>query len=99
MYTPAASDPGLKGNLEAVLVFPGGVTTRVKAGDVIDERRVAKVAINEVVLTDLKGRNVQRLAFGSSAVTREQTPLQPAGGVLPASMLALPPAMPQSVLR
>src|SRR5436305_700921 len=64
---------GLKGNLEAVLVFPGGVTTRVKAGDVIDERRVAKVAINEVVLTDLKGRNVQRLAFGSSPITREQT--------------------------
>ena len=90
---------GLKGNLEAVLVFPGGVTTRVKAGDVIDERRVAKVAINEVVLTDLKGRNVQRLAFGTSAMTREQTSLQPAGGMQPASMLALPPAMPQPMLR
>jgi len=90
---------GLRGNLEAVLVFPGGVTTRVKAGDVIDERRVAKVAINEVVLTDLKGKNVQRLAFGSSAMTREQTPLLPTGGLAPAGMLPLPPAMPQAAAR
>jgi type IV pilus biogenesis protein PilP len=90
---------GLKGNLEAVLVFPGGVTTRVRTGDVIDERRVAKVAINEVVLTDLKGKNVQRLAFGSSAMTREQTPLLPTGGLAPAGMLPLPPAMPQAAAR
>jgi type IV pilus biogenesis protein PilP len=80
---------GLKGNLEAVLVFPGGVTQRVKAGDVIDDRRVAKVAINEVVLTDLKGKNVQRLAFGSAPMTREHTPLPGTNGVQPA-MLSLP---------
>lgn len=90
---------GLKGNLEAVLVFPGGVTTRVKAGDVIDERRVARVAINEVVLTDLKGRNVQRLAFGSSPMTREQTPLLSINGMQAAPAFPLPAAMPQPVLR
>lgn len=79
---------GLKGDLAAVLVFPGGVTQRVKAGDVIDDRRVTKVSINEVVLTDLKGRNIQRLAFGTSATTREATPsmqnsgsMQPPGGM------------------
>jgi type IV pilus biogenesis protein PilP len=90
---------GLKGQLEAVLVFPGGVTTRVRTGDVIDERRVAKVAINEVVLTDLKGRNVQRLAFGTSAMTREHTPLVPGNGMPPSPLLPLPPAMPQAMLR
>ena len=55
---------GLQGRLEAVLVFASGVTQRVKAGDVLDDRRVANVSLNEVVLTDLHGRNVQRLAFG-----------------------------------
>lgn len=74
---------GLKGNLEALLVFPGGVTQRVKAGDIIDDRRVARVGLNEVVLTDLKGKNVQRLAFGSAPVTRENTPLPGSAGAQP----------------
>lgn len=91
---------GLRGNLEAVLVFPGGVTQRVKAGDVIDDRRVAKVAINEVVLTDLKGRNVQRLAFGASPITRENTPLPPMAIAQPPSMpLPMPGSMPQNAPR
>ena len=85
---------GLKGSLEAVLVFPGGVTQRVKTGDVIDDRRVAKVAINEVVLTDLKGKNVQRLGFGALATTREAT-LQPqSNGPMP-----FPPGMPSPMAR
>lgn len=87
---------GLKGNLEALLVFPGGVTQRVRAGDVIDDRRVAKVAINEVVLTDLKGRNVQRLAFGAAPMTRENTPLPAAAGA-PGSML--PPPLPSPMME
>lgn len=87
---------GLKGNLEALLVFPGGVTQRVKAGDVIDDRRVAKVAINEVVLTDLKGHHVQRLAFGATPMTRENTPLQAAAGA-PGSML--PPPLPSPMMQ
>lgn len=91
---------GLRGNLEALLVFPGGVTQRVKAGDVIDDRRVAKVAINEVVLTDLKGQHVQRLAFGASPMTRENTPMQTAaGGPPPLLPIPLPSAMPQSMQR
>ena len=90
---------GIKGNLEAVLVFPGGVTTRVRAGDVIDQRRVAKVAINEVVLTDLKGGSVQRLAFGSTPMTREQTLLPSVNGTPATPVFPLPPAMPQAALR
>jgi type IV pilus biogenesis protein PilP len=62
---------GLKGQLEAVLVFPGNQAQRVKTGDVIGDRKVASVALNEVVLTDLKGKNIQRLAFGSTAVTKD----------------------------
>jgi type IV pilus biogenesis protein PilP len=84
---------GLKGKLDAVLVFPGGVTQRVRAGDVIDDRRVAKVALTEVVLTDLKGKSIQRLAFGASPVTRENTPL-PGNGVLPSPVMPLPAGMP-----
>ena len=88
---------GLKGNLQALLVFPGGVTQRVKAGDVIDDRRVARVALNEVIPTDLKGKNVQRLAFGSSPVTRENTPL-PGAASAPAPLPGLPGAMPTQVM-
>lgn len=87
---------GLRGNLEALLVFPGGVTQRVKAGDVIHDRRVAKVAINEVVLTDLKGQLVQRLAFGASPMTRENTPLQAAAGA-PGNLL--PPPLPSPMIQ
>jgi type IV pilus biogenesis protein PilP len=74
---------GLRGNLEAILVFPGGATQRVKVGDAIDDRRVAKVAVNEVVLTDLKGKNVQRLAFGATATTREFIPSTQSSSVMP----------------
>jgi type IV pilus biogenesis protein PilP len=70
---------GLKGRLEAVLVFPGGVTQRVKAGDVIDDRRVTKVSLNEVVLTDLQGRKAQRLAFGAAPAVRENAPVAGTG--------------------
>lgn len=62
---------GLQGRLEAVLVFPGGIIQRVKAGDVIGQRRVVRLSLNEVVLTDLQGRRVQRLAFGSAPPVRE----------------------------
>jgi type IV pilus biogenesis protein PilP len=67
---------GIKGHLEAVLVFPGSSTQRVKEGDIIDDRRVVKVAANEVILADLKGKNTQRLTFGTSAVIREMPVLQ-----------------------
>lgn len=79
---------GLKGNFEAALVFPGGVTQRVREGDRIDDRRVARVALNEVVLTDLKGNNVQRLAFGANPLTRERTPMPAA---MPSGPMGFPP--------
>ncbi|HEX2544499.1 MAG TPA: type IV pilus biogenesis protein PilP [Ramlibacter sp.] len=81
---------GLKGRLEAVLVFPGGLTQRVRAGDVIDERRVARVALNEVVLTDLQGKKVQRLAFGSAPLTREPANAAPNAGAGPVPPLPSP---------
>lgn len=62
---------GLKGNLEAVLAFPGNVLQRVKAGDVIGDRKIASISLNEVVLADLKGKGQQRLAFGTTAVMRD----------------------------
>lgn len=84
---------GLKGQLEAVLVFPGNQVQRVKTGDVIGDRRVAAVALNEVVLTDLKGKNIQRLAFGSSAVTKESSAM--AGtNTLPGQLGQFPPVPP-----
>ena len=86
---------GLRGNLQALLVFPGGVTQRVKTGDVIDDRRVAKVAINEVVLTDLKGQHVQRLAFGTTPMTRENTPMQATASGLGS---LLPPPLPSPMV-
>lgn len=73
---------GLKGSLDALLVFPGGLVQRVKVGDVIGDRKVAIVAINEVVLTDLKGKSPQRLAFGTNAAAREQVQ-QPNGQMQP----------------
>ena len=81
---------GVKGRLEAVLVFANGVTQRVQAGDVLEDRRVAKVSRNEVVLTDLHGRSVQRLAFGGAPLVRESTPV--AGP--PPALLAVPSSMP-----
>ncbi len=82
---------GLKGTLDALLVFPGGLVQRVKVGDVIGDRRVATVAINEVVLTDLKGKSPQRLAFGANAAAREQVQPQFNSANMPSN--GLPPAL------
>lgn len=62
---------GLKGHVEALLAFPGGVFQRVKPGDIVGDRKIARVLLNEVALTDLNGKNERRLAFGSSAVARD----------------------------
>lgn len=94
--TPSVvSVSGLKGHLEAVLVFPQGLSQRVKKGDVIGDRKVAVVAINEVVLTDVSGKNPQRLAFGTSAtpITRESSPTG-AGGLTAGAMPGVPPQYP-----
>lgn len=82
---------GLKGNLEAVLVFPGGLVQRVKVGDVIGDRAVTVVSINQVILTDTKTKSVTRLAFGTSAAVKEQTA---AGGQFPGSSMPMPGSVP-----
>lgn len=76
---------GLRGKLEAVLVLPGGLSQRVRTGDVIDDRRVGRISVNEVVLTDLQGKRPVRLSFGSAPHIREGTASQAAGSVLSAS--------------
>ncbi|MFC6281229.1 type IV pilus biogenesis protein PilP [Polaromonas aquatica] len=81
---------GLMGSLKAVLVFPGGVTQRVQEGDVIEDRRVSKIAVNEVVLTDLKGKNVQRLSFGTTPITREAGSSIPGSGAIQAPPGGMP---------
>lgn len=82
---------GVQGSLKAVLVFPGGVNQRVQEGDVIDDRRVSKISVNEVILTDLKGKKSQRLAFGSTPTMREVN--TPAAGLngMPLPQGGMPP--------
>jgi type IV pilus biogenesis protein PilP len=70
---------GLKGHVEALLAFPGGVVQRVKAGDTVGDRKVARISTNEVALTDLNGKNERRLAFGTSAVARDTGTSGPLG--------------------
>lgn len=95
--TPSVvSVSGLKGHLEAVLVFPQGLSQRVKKGDVIGDRKVAMVAINQVVLTDMAGKNPQRLAFGTTAtaITREGGPSAGQGGFPMGNIPGAPPQFP-----
>ena len=70
---------GLKGQVEALLAFPGGVVQRVKPGDIVGDRKVARISLNEVALTDLNGKNERRLAFGTSAVARDTGAPGPSG--------------------
>lgn len=72
---------GLKGALEAVLVYRGNVRQRVKEGDQIFGSMVRRIAINEVVLVDVKSGRSNRLQFGAAPVTRDGSgqPGMPAG--------------------
>jgi type IV pilus biogenesis protein PilP len=79
---------GVKGALEAVLVYRGNVRQRVKEGDAVYGAVVKKITLNEVVLIDVKSRSNVRLQFGTTPVTRDaSTP-----GGIPA---VLPPGMPR----
>lgn len=62
---------GLKGRLEAVLVFNNGLVRRVRSGDIIGDKKVGVIALNNVEFTDLNGSNSQRLPFGTSPIIRE----------------------------
>ena len=81
---------GLKGQLEAVLVFPGGLVQRVRVGDVIGDRVVSVVAINQVILTDSKTKSTTRLAFGATAAAKEQSALAGQG----TNASGMPPGLP-----
>lgn len=72
---------GLKGALEAVLVYRGNVRQRVKEGDQIFGSIVRRIAINEVLLVDVKSGKSNRLQFGAGPVTRDGAgqPGMPAG--------------------
>lgn len=63
---------GLKGKLEAVLIYRGSERQRVREGDVVYGARVARIAVNEVQLVDTNSGVVHRLQFGSRAVTESQ---------------------------
>lgn len=80
---------GVKGALEAVLLYRGNVRQRVKEGDAVYGAVVKKISLNEVVLMDVKSRANVRLQFGTTPVTRDTS--AQAGGI-PA---VLPPGMPR----
>jgi len=80
---------GVKGALEAVLLYRGNVRQRVKEGDAVYGAVVKKISLNEVVLMDMKSRSNVRLQFGTTPVTRD-SPAQIGG--IPS---VLPPGMPR----
>ncbi len=82
---------GLKGALEAVLVYRGNVRQRVKEGDQIFGSMVRRIAINEVVLVDVKSGKANRLQFGAGPVIRDGAgqPGMPAGP-LPGAVPGVP---------
>jgi len=62
---------GLKGRLEAVLVYRGNARQRVKVGDVTNGATVQKIALNEVVLVDMKSKAAIQLQFSNTFISRE----------------------------
>lgn len=85
---------GLKGKLEAVLVYRGNARQRVKLGDVVNGTLVEKISLNEVVLKDVKSKATIQLQFSTTAIPREPAGLMgQAGGVgMPAGSPAVPGA-------
>lgn len=78
--TPTVSQvEGIKGSLEAVLVYRGNVRQRVREGDVVYGAVVKKIVLNEVTLLDPKTKRTQRLQFGTTPVTRDGAAMNGAG--------------------
>ena len=73
---------GLKGSLEAVLSFQSGASHRVRAGDQIGNRRVFSVALDDVVLTDSRGRK-ERIPVGATPSSSSVMPPLPGQGSIP----------------
>ncbi len=80
---------GVKGALEAVLLYRGNVRQRVKEGDAVYGAVVKKISLNEVVLLDVKSRSNVRLQFGTAPVTHDSS--TQLGGI----PTVLPPGMPR----
>lgn len=77
---------GVKGSLEAVLLYRGNVRQRVKEGDAVYGAVVKKISLNEVVLMDVKSRANVRLQYGTSPVTRDVASSTSIPAVLPPGM-------------
>jgi type IV pilus biogenesis protein PilP len=71
---------GLKGRLEAVLVYRGNARQRVKVGDVANGAMVQKIALNEVVLVDVKSKAAIQLQFSNTFIPRESANAGGPGG-------------------
>jgi len=85
---------GTKDNLEAVLIYRGNVRQRVKTGDVVYGSVVRKIALNEVVMVDIKNNTMSRLQFSAGPVTRDAGNQAPGAGMPPGSPIpTLPPTM------
>lgn len=80
---------GLKGRLEAVLVYRGNARQRVKLGDVVNGAMVEKISLNEVVLKDVKSKATIQLQFSTTAIARE-----PAGLLSQAGNVGIPAGSP-----
>lgn len=78
---------GVKGALEAVLVYRGNVRQRVREGNAVFGAVVKKISLNEVVLVDVKTRANVRLQFSTTPVTRDSaTPTTGIPSILPPGM-------------
>ena len=93
--TPTVSHvEGAKGNLEAVLIYRGNVRQRVKTGDVVYGSMVKKIALNEVVMVDIKSNSLIRLQFSAGPVQRDAGSQGPGASMPPGSPIPTVPPSP-----
>lgn len=91
MGTPTvAYVEGVKGNLEAVLVYRGNIRQRARVGDAIFGSVVKRITLNEVVLGNPKNNRETRLQFSAGAVTRDAAMNPSANGPIPTVPLGMP---------
>jgi type IV pilus biogenesis protein PilP len=83
---------GTKDNLEAVLIYRGNVRQRVTTGDVVYGSVVRKIALNEVVMVDIKNNTMTRLQFSSGPLTRDAANQGPGAGMPPGSPIPTVPS-------
>lgn len=84
---------GVKGRLEAVLVYRNGSRQRVRVGDSVPGAVVQKVALNDVVLFDGKTKSSVRLQFMEAAEPASPVAGQSMPGYVPP--VVIPQPLPQ----